>query len=68
MSGGRFSRKFVRSEQLLHAVSGCTVRGNRVVSSGVNLSDRIRINSLSLSGLVTTRSERNSCNSYEHEY
>ena len=65
-------RLFSQLEFVLELLSSSAVSGNSVSSNGVNLcavnhSDRVCINSLSLSGLVTTRSERNSCNSYEHQ-
>ena len=51
---------------LSSAVNGSGVNGSGI--SAVNNCDRIRINGLSLLSLVTTRSERDSCNSYEHKY
>jgi len=60
--------QFCSCSELLHAVSSGAIGNSNGVDS-VNDLDRIGINSsLSLSGLVTTRSERNSCNSHEHKY
>jgi len=59
---------FVRlNAQLDSAVSCNSVNSNAVNNAVNNLLDRVGVYLCRLS-LVTTRSERDSCNSYEHKY
>lgn len=62
LSYGSFSSSRVGSNS--GAVSYSAVSSNAIYNSAIHSG---RVNSLGVSGLVATRSERNSCESYEHE-
>ena len=67
-NGLRFSQ-LVRNELLSNCrISNCRISNSCAVNNAVNyLLNRVGVYLCRLS-LVTTRSERNSCNSYEHKY